>query len=941
MQYLVSSILYIDSAEKLEGALRSVTDNGFPKKQLQVILIDSIVDDSTKKLCSDAALRGAEVIASKGLEVAEAYNLGLEKAEGEYVNFMLASSYLGDDFYRLLCDDASEGGYSLVSGHPYHENYLQKRERYTMTPKQIGPIDLSDDFKQFQTVLNAYLIRRSLINELRFDSSLHEEALVKFLFELMLKNGNEYYYDSEAEYIFLTALEDNTSTSFLQYHKWWYTDSLNNFYIPFLREHAGENGFAPKYIQYAAFYFIFTKYKCNLYDRNKFILKRNEYAEFYKTTCEALGLLQLGVMFFIKKGERLKMLRPLRFFLLEGWAAARGAKLEYTLSDDERVFLNLVDLKSGERVDLGYSEEYSDRTDLFEELTGLLPETEVTPETTYEMTPLKEESLIVTAMNHHAGNLEIDAFYTGADYLPEESISLFARLKGSSEKIHAVKTEAYPLLKCFGVTFKHKYPVHFTIPLGKIDSMQAIGFFTTFGGRNIQIRLKFPKPASRLLDKTRLGYWVTDGKMITYRGKTMVIRPENGFRKFWMEIGLMFYLLFAFGRNRKRALLCVFFRFVYWLMYPFYHKKHIWISFDKLYKAGDNGEYFYQYCRNQKDNIDNYYIVSKEAADYERLIKQDKKHVLIMRTWRCRLICLYAEAIMTTHANVAEYCGFTRGLQPFFRNLFNADVIFIQHGLTIQKIAQFQNRLFDNTRLYCCASPFERDNISKPIYDYSPEMLKMTGLARYDGLKSHEKKQILITPTWRKNVVNSNIAFVKKSHNEYFKNTTYFRIYNSLINDQRLIDTAREYGYKVIYLLHPNMSAQLEDFDKNDFVDVIPAAGDMCYEKILTESSLMVTDYSGVQFDFAYMRKPILYYHPDTLPPHYAAGGIDYDTMGFGPILKTHEEIIGALCDYMRSGCKTKPEYIKRADDFFAFSDFNSAKRIYDEVTKYLSDKKG
>ena len=65
------------------------------------------------------------------------------------------------------------------------------------------------------------------------------------------------------------------------------------------------------------------------------------------------------------------------------------------------------------------------------------------------------------------------------------------------------------------------------------------------------------------------------------------------------------------------------------------------------------------------------------------------------------------------------------------------------------------------------------------------------------------------------------------------------------------------------------MSAQLEDFDRNDYVELIPATGDMSYEKILTESSLMVTDYSGVQFDFAYQRKPLVYYHPDALPPHY------------------------------------------------------------------------
>ena len=36
-------------------------------------------------------------------------------------------------------------------------------------------------------------------------------------------------------------------------------------------------------------------------------------------------------------------------------------------------------------------------------------------------------------------------------------------------------------------------------------------------------------------------------------------------------------------------------RALYFLTRPFFRKKRIWVSFDKLYKAGDNGEYMYQY----------------------------------------------------------------------------------------------------------------------------------------------------------------------------------------------------------------------------------------------------------------------------------------------------------------------------------------------------------
>ena len=62
----------------------------------------------------------------------------------------------------------------------------------------------------------------------------------------------------------------------------------------------------------------------------------------------------------------------------------------------------------------------------------------------------------------------------------------------------------------------------------------------------------------------------------------------------------------------------------------------------------------------------------------------------------------------------------------------------------------------------------------------------------------------------------------------------------------------------------------------------IVTALETSYEKILTESSLMVTDYSGVQFDFAYMRKPVVYFHSPKLPPHYQEGGFSYETQGFG-----------------------------------------------------------
>ena len=79
----------------------------------------------------------------------------------------------------------------------------------------------------------------------------------------------------------------------------------------------------------------------------------------------------------------------------------------------------------------------------------------------------------------------------------------------------------------------------------------------------------------------------------------------------------------------------------------------------------------------------------------------------------------------------------------------------------------------------------------------------------------------------------------------------------------------------------------------------------------------MVTDYSGVQFDFAYMKKPLVYFHPSQLPAHYDDGGFFYDTMGFGEICTESDQLVDLLCEYMENGWKMKPKYVERGEDFY------------------------
>ena len=168
-----------------------------------------------------------------------------------------------------------------------------------------------------------------------------------------------------------------------------------------------------------------------------------------------------------------------------------------------------------------------------------------------------------------------------------------------------------------------------------------------------------------------------------------------------------------------------------------------------------------------------------------------------------------------------------------------------------------QQRIVDNTQMYFLASKYEYKNLSNHVYNYQNfDILKMTGIGRYDGLINNDKKQILLSPTWR--MYNAMPVTTsegeQRAYNPEFKHTTYYKIYNDLINNKKLIDTAKRTGYKIKYVLHPILSSQVNDFIPDPYVEVVSSVGDFNYETAFQESSLMVTDYSGVQFDFAYMK---------------------------------------------------------------------------------------
>lgn len=902
--------IFNDCSQRLSECLTSVSK----LQSTTVLVVDPTCDTGVKEVCSQ---QGAEYFCQEDISIAAAYNYALDHCSGDVINFSLSSSKVvtrGTVNLESILGDNNLLGCDTTGWN--HTNDLERAINYKHCSHADGVADFREDFVAVNPTLQSYFVKTSIAKQFRFDEDLLDSCLHKYLLQV-LEACPVAAVTTRLQYEYHVLLENTPQNFEGAKSEGWYAPALEQFIIPVAKELSTKYGSVPQYLQSYLLYLVHAKYNCNYMDNDKGVLSREQAFQFDNLVKEFLVYVDDAVLFQVNPAN---------------YDINNALKVHFHAGKYEKLGISVPQTTVKSVGELG---------ECITSPSFTLTSSGITDMGEVVIDNVSNQKTVVKVLDKIGNKVEIDIefFYF---LLKNTSYNYFLALSDKAqtefEKLELVETEAYSFNKYFGITIDRRKTYHVSVPLKKLSG-KKIYFAIEVGGQVCKSKLSFPKAYSRLR-KASVSYVMLSPKSCLFYADNCIVHGSvNPVNRLLKELRVFKTYLRSTAWEKKDLHEILAIRLLYWLTYPVLSKKKIWLTFDKLYKAGDNGEYMFQYCRKHAKEVDIYYIVDKDAPDYKRLRAQHGKHVLKRDSTKVRLLSLFAETILATHASVPSYLGYTNKSFALVKDLFKGVIVCIQHGLTIQKIAQYQNRIYDDTRLYTLASPYEKQNVLKPIYDFQESALKLTGLARYDGLKSNDKKQILITPTWRRNLVNISVANVKKTHNDSFKNSEYFKVYNSLINDKELIDCAKKTGYSITYLLHPAMSSQAEDFDKNDFVTLLKATGDMSYEKILTESSLMVTDYSGVQFDFAYQRKPLVYYHPDSLPPHYDEGGLIYETMGFGPICKNHKEIVTTLCEYMQNGCTMTEEYVKRADDFFQYDDFNNCQRIYEEVTKFMNDK--
>ena len=832
------------------------------------------------------------VLVDKGdyLDV-QAYCEGFAHATGRFVSFCHASSSYEPEAFAALKKASDEGEVYCV---PPVFITPKGNEKDYMPEGFGGLIDLRETPQLMNLCLGSYFIPRNLVDDSFFVDGLTDESREYGLIALLAKRGR-YRCLPKGRYFFKKALFEAYNYS-EQFKYEWYTRALREDLIPALQR-IGESEAA----QASFMYLVYVRYLCNMATRDNGMFAGDDLQEFLDATGEFLQEIDDEQVFnpCVFGGEPVPPY--IRFFMLHHKHASCGQELtpsfEHGLDD--------MTVRMGDCV-VGHA---SDTT------------------------------LNVYAMNYYGGKLSIDTRLTSSFLFGQCPYEVFLEVGG--QKVPGSPDPIFSLFTLFGKTVYREASFKIDIDEGLLGDGVEVHAYVSCEGHRYEIPFDFERIASRLSRRFKASYWRFGRWIIRRAGKKgsylRIINNSKANAAACESRLLSEYSRFAMADRDARAAKSIGFRAMYHATASQYENRHIWVVFDQLFKGGDNGQYFFEYAhrRAMEDGVELYYIINEDAPEYPALKKRYGDSIVEFNSTRCKLLSLHAELVLATRAGAHQYCGIGKTLSMYIGDLFNGDVLCLQHGLTIQRIAQYQNRLFDNIKLYFLVSPLERENISHEVYGYSDDMLVMTGAPRYDGLVSDDKRQILIAPTWRRSVTAG--TNTKGHQNEYsvnFKNTEYFKVYNSLISDPKLIKTAQETGYDLIYLIHPILSPQIKDFDTSENVRIVPGS-EVDYERILCESSLMVTDFSGIQFDFAYMRKPVVYYHPATLPPQYDSSVYDYETKALGPVYTEPDELVDSLCDYMRTNCAVKPEYLERIEGFFAFDDRQNSKRVYEEALRY------
>ena len=372
---------------------------------------------------------------------------------------------------------------------------------------------------------------------------------------------------------------------------------------------------------------------------------------------------------------------------------------------------------------------------------------------------------------------------------------------------------------------------------------------------------------------------------------------------------------------------------------------HAWLIMDRPAHGFDNGEHFYRYLRNNRPEINAWFVLNADSPDWPRL--EDEGFRLIpYGSDESVLLALNARYRISSDAALPSYF-------PIDRRRFGGGAgrfVFLQHGVIWNDLSRWLNDKRIDRFIASTPAEYEALTGDGSVYTVTEREVRLTGLARFDSLHSRAGRirataptTITVMPTWRMNVAEQmERASSPAERQTILFESTFYRQWTAFVTDPRLLALLHRTGLRLAFFVHPSLAAVLSEDALPEYVDLFPQPGVSLHDLVL-DSAAFVTDYSSTAFDAAYIDRSVLYFQFDAETflhgDHPARPGyFDYHRDGFGPVAATVDELVKNLEVLERNGFQASEAYARRAAETFAHRDAGNCARIFESILELEKD---
>lgn len=379
--------------------------------------------------------------------------------------------------------------------------------------------------------------------------------------------------------------------------------------------------------------------------------------------------------------------------------------------------------------------------------------------------------------------------------------------------------------------------------------------------------------------------------------------------------------------------------FLFLLAYPIallYSRKrrYLMLICENAYKAADNGYWLFRYIRKNEPQEDAVYAIKRKSKDYEKVSTLGP--VVEYGSFKHWIYYLTAEKNISTQKGGKPNAAVCYLLEVY--GILKNKRIFLQHGITMNKVT-FLFYQHSKIGMFVCATEKEYQYVIDN-FGYPKDNVKLLGFCRFDNLHNQKTnpKQIIIMPTWRSWISPPSDEETSSDKDIDFENSEYYKQWQGLLDDEELLAYIEKNEIQIIFYPHRKMQKFVQTFHANSMQITIAQEQKYDVQELLISGALLITDYSSVSMDFAYMKKPLLYFQFDIeqfREAHYQEGYFSYERDGFGPVCSNRQELLKEIERFADKEFANDDRYIERHKQFFTLYDEENCRRNYEAIRDY------